>query len=200
MNAEQWYAGGEAVYGHGVGSKERELVALKRDCPAIAVPTGETALLPEGSVVEVVQALGGSYTVQLGWRLFRIDGADGDALGKPPRQKPVLPENASDEEVERLVWEQLRSCYDPEIPVNIVDLGLVYACEVVRQTDGSRWVRVAMTLTAPACGMGPVLTEEVRRRVLEVPTVKECEVELVFDPPWDRSRMSEAAQLALGVF
>ncbi|WP_459829261.1 putative Fe-S cluster assembly protein SufT [Hydrogenophilus islandicus] len=177
-----------------------ETVALKRDCPVIAVPTGEPAILPEGTVVEIVQALGGSYTVQLGWRLFRIDGADADALGKTPRPKPQLPEGADDQAVEALVWEQLKTCYDPEIPINIVDLGLIYDCQVIPQTNGSRHVHIRMTLTAPACGMGPVLTEEVRRRVLEVPTVESCDVELVFDPPWDRSRMSEAARLATGTY
>jgi len=177
-----------------------ETVALERDCPVIAVPTGEPAILPEGTVVEIVQALGGSYTVQLGWRLFRIDGADADALGKTPRHKPQLPEGADDQAVEALVWEQLKTCYDPEIPINIVDLGLIYDCQVIPQRNGSRHVRIRMTLTAPACGMGPVLTEEVRRRVLEVPTVESCDVELVFDPPWDRSRMSEAARLATGIY
>jgi probable FeS assembly SUF system protein SufT len=177
-----------------------ETVHLTRNCPVIEVPSGMTAVMPEGTEVEIVQALGGSYTVQVGWRLYRIDGRDADALGKTPRPKPQLPEGADDQAVEALVWAQLRTCYDPEIPINIVDLGLIYGCQVIPQTNGTRHVHIRMTLTAPACGMGPVIAEEVRQRILEIPTVASCEVELVFDPPWDRSRMSEAARLATGTF
>ena len=133
-----------------------------------------------------------------GW-LYRIAGADADALGKKPAQPPKLPENAGDSDVEALVWEQMKTCYDPEIPVNIVDLGLVYFCEVRRRDDGRRDVAVEMTLTAPGCGMGEILVEDVREKIALIPTINDVAVELVFDPPWNQSMMSEAAQLEAGL-
>ncbi|AHE98100.1 putative Fe-S cluster assembly protein SufT [Thioalkalivibrio paradoxus] len=178
----------------------QETIKLSRDCPAVAVPTGQRVLLGDGGEVGLVQALGGSYTVMAQGRLFRVDSKDADALGKEPTPPPQLPDDASDEEVEKLIWDQMRSCYDPEIPINIVDLGLIYRCDIERSAGGGRKVSIDMTLTAPGCGMGNVLAADVWQRVMDVPTVEEAKVELVFDPPWDASRMSEAARLQTGMF
>ena len=148
----------------------------------------------------ITQALGGSYTVFVEGNLFRIAGKDGDAIGKEPTEPLSLPENASDDEVEALVWNQLRTCFDPEIPFNIVDLGLVYEANLSTREDGQRGVEVKMTLTAPGCGMGEILVDDVRSKLEMIPTVAEADVELVFDPPWGRHMMSEAARLETGMF
>jgi probable FeS assembly SUF system protein SufT len=131
---------------------------------------------------------------------MRIAGQDADAIGKEPPQAIELPEGASDDEVEKLVWRQLRTCFDPEIPINIVDLGLVYEAEVQANDAGSRTIQIRMTLTAPACGMGETLVDDVRGKIEMIPTVAEVDVELVFDPPWNRSMMSESARLDTGMF
>lgn len=178
----------------------QETITLERDTLAIAVPSGQKVLIGKGSQVALMQALGGSFTVTAQGRMFRINGQDADALGKTPLPPPELPENASDADVEELVWEQMRSCYDPEIPINIVDLGLIYSCEIENKGDGTRRVWIEMTLTAPGCGMGDTLANDVWQRVMEVPTVEEASVEMVFDPPWDASRMTEAARLETGMF
>ena len=156
--------------------------------------------LPAGTHGYITQALGGSFTVFVEGNLFRIDGDDADAIGKEPPPKPQLPENATDTDIETLVWKQLRTCYDPEIPVNIVDLGLIYDCIIDRAESGERIVRIDMTLTAPGCGMGDFLIEDVRSKVLAVPTIAEADVELVFDPPWNQTMMSEEARLEVGLF
>lgn len=177
-----------------------EPVKFERDCDAVLVPQGERVSLPAGSVGYITQALGGSFTVFVEGNLFRIAGSDADAIGKEPVEAPVLPEDASDADVERLVWQQLRTCFDPEIPINIVDLGLVYACVLGRTDDGRRKVEVKMTLTAPGCGMGEILIDDVRSKLELIPTIAEADVELVFDPPWNQSMMSEAARLETGMF
>jgi probable FeS assembly SUF system protein SufT len=174
-------------------------VKFERDCAAVLVPQGETVTLPAGSIGYITQALGGSFTVFVEGNLFRIAGADAGAIGKAPPEPLRLPDDAADEAVETLIWQQLRSCFDPEIPVNIVELGLVYACELERTEDGRRKVSIKMTLTAPACGMGDILVDDVRNKVECVPTVAEADVELVFDPPWNQSMMSEAARLETGM-
>ena len=132
--------------------------------------------------------------------LFRVAGKDADAIGKEPVEPPALQEGASDDDVEVLAWRQLRTCYDPEIPINVVELGLVYRCVVVPQESGQRRIEVEMTLTAPGCGMGEVLVDDVRSKLELIPTVIEADVELVFDPPWNQSMMSEAARLETGMF
>ena len=180
-------------------SRTSEPVKFERDCAAVLVPQGESVTLPAGSVGYITQALGGSFTVFVEGNLFRIAGEDADAIGKEPPPPLLLPEGAGDEEVEKLVWEQLRTCFDPEIPINVVELGLVYACDLETQPDGSRKANIRMTLTAPACGMGEVLVEDVRTKVERVPTVSEADVELVFDPPWNQSMMSDAARLETGM-
>jgi probable FeS assembly SUF system protein SufT len=125
---------------------------------------------------------------------------DADAIGKVPVMPPELPENATEQDVEKLLWDQLKTCYDPEIPVNIVDLGLVYSCELENMAEGDRSVSVRMTLTAPGCGMGDILVDDVRSKLELVPTISQVDVELTFDPPWNQSMMSEVARLETGMF
>ena len=132
--------------------------------------------------------------------LFRIAGEDADAIGQEAVKAPELPPNATVEDVRKLAWEQMRSCYDPEIPINIVDLGLVYECEVQENEDGTRTVEAQITLTAPGCGMGEILVDDVRDKLQRIPTVREARVSLTFDPPWNQSMMSEAARLQTGMF
>jgi probable FeS assembly SUF system protein SufT len=183
-----------------VYSRSSEPVRFERDCEAVLVPQGESVTLPAGSVGYITQALGGSWTVFVEGNLMRIAGKDADAIGKEPPAPIELPEGASDDEVEKLVWTQLRTCFDPEIPINIVDLGLVYEVAVRRREAGDRLVEVRMTLTAPACGMGEILVDDVRGKLEMIPTVAEADVELVFDPPWNRNMMSEVARLETGMF
>jgi probable FeS assembly SUF system protein SufT len=180
-------------------SRSSEPVRFERDCDVVMVPQGESVTLPAGSVGYITQALGGSWTVFVEGNLFRIAGKDGDAIGKEPPQPLELADDADDEAVERLVWQQLRTCFDPEIPINIVDLGLVYEAAVQPRDGGRRMVDVKMTLTAPGCGMGEILVEDVRSKLELIPTVDEADVELVFDPPWNRTMMSEAARLETGM-
>ena len=181
-------------------SRNSEPVRLDRDCEAVLVPQGDEVTLPAGSVGYITQALGGSFTVFVEGNLFRIAGHDADAIGKDPPQALQLDEGADDAAVERLVWSQMRTCFDPEIPINIVDLGLVYEANVIHRDDGNRQVEVRMTLTAPGCGMGDILVDDVRSKIEMIPTVVEADVELVFDPPWTRHMMSEAARLEIGMF
>ncbi|MBP6797402.1 MAG: putative Fe-S cluster assembly protein SufT [Luteimonas sp.] len=180
-------------------SRSSEPVRFERDCAAVLVPQGEEVTLPAGSAGYITQALGGSWTVFVEGNLFRIAGRDADAIGKEPPEPLELPDGADDAAVEQLVWKQLRTCFDPEIPINVVDLGLVYEATVRPVGDGLRNVDVKMTLTAPGCGMGDILVEDVRSKLELIPTVDEADVELVFDPPWNRSMMSEAARLETGM-
>ena len=177
---------------------DNEPVNFTRDVEAVIVPAGVNVKLRQGQQGYITQALGGSFTVYVEGNLFRIAGRDADALGKERDEAPALAADASDDDVRQLAWERMKGCYDPEIPVNIVDLGLVYECEVVPEGDG-RVVSVKMTLTAPGCGMGEVLVADVKEKVEIIPTVKRADVELVFDPPWDQSMMSEAARLQTGM-
>jgi len=188
-----------AAHRAAVYSRSSEPVRFERDCAAVLVPQGEVVTLPAGSIGYITQALGGSWTVFVEGNLMRISGKDADAIGKEPPTPIELPEGASDDEVEKLVWTQLRTCFDPEIPINIVDLGLVYEATVARADDGQRRVEVRMTLTAPACGMGDILVDDVRSKIELIPTVAEADVELVFDPPWNRNMMSEVARLETGM-
>ncbi len=181
-------------------SHENEPFVIYRDVRAVVVPAGQEVTLHAGQAGYITQALGGSFTVYVDGNLFRIAGEDADALGKEVVKPPELPENATDEDVLNAVWDQLRTCYDPEIPINIVDLGLVYDCTVVPNEDGTRTIDVKMTLTAPGCGMGDILVDDARDKIEHIPTVREARVELVFDPPWDRSMMSEVARLQTGMY
>lgn len=175
-----------------------EPVTLTRDVIGTLIPAGTRVELPVGASATITQALGGSYTVQVEGHLFRIEGRDADALGKEPAAVPKVDPNASEEDVEKAVWAQLATCYDPEIPINVVELGLIYACRVESTGEGKR-VQVQMTLTAPGCGMGDVLVADVRAKLLQIPGVVDAQVELTFDPPWSRERMSEAALLQAGL-
>lgn len=179
-------------------SSTSEPVTLRRDVIGILIPAGDKVELPADTDAIITQALGGSYTIYVEGHLFRIDGADADALGKESTTELTLPDNASDADVEQVIWDQMKTVYDPEIPVNIVDLGLIYHCDV-QHRDDQRSVHVQMTLTAPGCGMGDILVNDVRTKVLAVPTVEDAQVELVFDPPWTQNMMSEAARLATGM-
>jgi probable FeS assembly SUF system protein SufT len=176
-----------------------EPVTLSRDCPAVLIPAGERVTLPKGTTGFVTQALGGNFTVYIEGNLFRIAGRDGDAIGKPALTAPELPEDATEAEIESAVWQQLRTCYDPEIPINIVELGLVYECSIERAPSGNRVAKIKMTLTAPGCGMGEILAQDVRDKVELIPTIERADVELVFDPPWNQSMMSEEARLEAGL-
>lgn len=178
-----------------------EIVALRRDCPAVLIPAGTPITLPEGQQVTITQSLGGSYTCYVEGSLVRIDGKDADALGKSPTQYQFEESEASANGVvdEQLIWQQLATCYDPEIPINIVELGLIYDCKVMPLLEGGNRVDIKMTLTAPGCGMGAVLQSDVANKVKTVPNVTDAHVEIVFEPPWDQSRMSEAAKLQSGL-
>ncbi len=180
-------------------SRTSEPVRFERACEVVMIPSGDVVNMPEGTVGYITQALGGSFTVFVEGNLFRVAGTDADALGKEPVPPPQLPENASDEDVEKLIWDQIKTCYDPEIPVNIVDLGLIYECRVEKLDDQQRKVFIKMTLTAPGCGMGDILVDDVRAKVKLVPTVTDVHVELVFDPPWNKDMMSEVAKLETGM-
>jgi probable FeS assembly SUF system protein SufT len=179
----------------------REIVRLNRDCEGLLIPSGDKIALEKGQEVMITQALGGSYSVIIQGNLARIDGKDADALGKQPAlTTDAEQEIPSDTVDEQLVWEQIKTCYDPEIPVNIVDLGLIYDLQISPMNDGSgQHVEVMMTLTAPGCGMGPVIADDVKRKVLTVPGVSEAHVQLVWEPMWNQAMMSEAARLKLGM-
>jgi len=182
------------MFGH-----SNEPVTLARDVRAIIIPMGEELLLREGTTGFITQALGGSFTVYVEGNLFRIAGADADALGKEPVRPPEVPDDATDQDIEAVIWQQLRTCYDPEIPINVVDLGLIYRCDVRSLGNGQRAVEVDMTLTAPGCGMGDILVQDAREKIGVIPTVAEVVVQLVFDPPWNQSMMSEEARLQTGL-
>ena len=171
---------------------------LERSVEAITVPTGETIELPAGIVGYITQALGGSFTVFVDGSMFMILGHNADALGKEPLPSPTLPENATQKDVEEAVWNQLRTVYDPEIPVNIVELGLVYTCKVQPQETGYH-VSIEMTLTAPGCGMGDVLVSDAQTKIKLVPEINDVSCQIVFDPPWDQSMMSDEAKLETGM-
>jgi len=179
---------------------DREPVKLSRSCEAVMIPAGTHVVIPEGTEVNVAQSLGGSFTVYVDGNLLRIAGKDADALGREAVAGPTLSDNASDTDVEKLVWEQLKTCYDPEIPINIVDLGLVYECKLAPRDDGKKEVAVKMTLTAPGCGMGGILVQDVKEKLELIPLVGEAKVELVFDPPWSREMMSDEAKLQTGMY
>ena len=181
-------------------SRSSEPVTFERDCAAVMVPQGDEVVLPAGAVGYITQALGGSFTVFVEGNLFRIAGEDADAIGKETPEPLRVSDDATDADIEALAWQQMRTCFDPEIPINIVDLGLVYGCEVIHGEDGTRRIEVKITLTAPGCGMGEILAQDVRGKLEMIPTVVEADVEVVFDPPWNQSLMSEAARLETGMW
>jgi probable FeS assembly SUF system protein SufT len=172
-------------------------ITLHRACDVIEIPSGIKGSLPEGAVVRIMQTLGGSYTVTGGQygAMYRIDARDADALGLPTPE--VLPESERPPFSEQLVWDELKTVFDPEIPVNVVDLGLIYECKI-SDTDGGRKLDVKMSMTAPGCGMGNVLKADVESKLARLPDVKQVNIEIVFEPPWSPALMSEAAKLQLG--
>ena len=184
-----------------------ELVTLTRDCKAITIPYGTETVVFKNEKVYITQTLGGSFTLQRdNGQLVRIDGQDADALGKEvPKEAKVFKIEYGDEkprddkEIEKDVWERLKTCYDPEIPVDIVELGLIYSCKITPHPQGGKKVDIVMTLTAPGCGMSTVLKTEIEQKLSRISGVKEAFVEVTFDPPWNQSLMSEAARLQLGM-
>ena len=178
---------------------DNEPFIIGRPVEAVMVPSGQTITLQPGVAGFITQALGGSFTLYVEGNLYRLPGSQADAIGKEAIRAPELPPNATEDDVRDLAWQQMRTCYDPEIPVNIVDLGLVYECTVTANADGTRDIRVSMTLTAPGCGMGEVLVADVREKLEAIPTVHAADVSLVFDPPWSQSMMSDAAKLQTGM-
>jgi probable FeS assembly SUF system protein SufT len=178
---------------------KREPVVTNRAVLVERIPYGTVHELPAGTSAEITQALGGSFSLLVEGQLVRLKGADADAIGKAVSQAPELPADATQADIDDLVWQTLRTCYDPEIPIDIVELGLIYSCEI--EPEGDKQVRVAiqMTLTAPGCGMGEAIANEVADKLLALPQVVEAKVDLVFDPPWSPDRLSEAAQLMLGL-
>ena len=181
-------------------SARRERVIVRRNVEVACVPDGTPAELPAGTLVQITQALGASFTLLVDGQLKRLAGADADAIGKPVPAAPVVVQAEGPEGVRAQVWQTLKTCYDPEIPVDIVELGLIYACDVLPMDDSDDFrVSIEMTLTAPGCGMGDLLVEEIHEKLLALPRVAQVDLDFVFDPPWDRSRMSEAAMLSLGL-
>jgi probable FeS assembly SUF system protein SufT len=178
--------------------QDKEVVYLTRDCYALMVPSGARIMLHKDSEVIITQSLGQSYTVNIYGNLARIEGHDADALGK--ENTTVLPDLPVDATIDDYIWAELRTVYDPEIPVNVVELGLIYDCKVETDENNQYLVKIVMTLTAPGCGMGPVIADEVKHRVMGLPNVINTEVEIVFDPPWSQEKMSDAAKLELGMF
>jgi len=180
-----------------------EPTTLTRDVEASVVPVGTKVTLQKGEPAHITQSLGGSYTVIVNGNMFRIDGKDADALGLGAQMKTASAAAGpvTQEQVEKQVWDALKTCFDPEIPVNIVDLGLIYDCVVQPLAEGSRSYRVTvkMTLTAPGCGMGPMIAQDAQNKILSIEAVDEANVEVVWDPPWNQSMLSEAAKLQLGL-
>lgn len=178
--------------------QEREVVLTKREVEARLVPSGTEIMIPSDTFVTITQSLGGSFTVAVNGNLARIEGQNADALGKQPLESSFeTPEDGSVNENQ--VWEALRNCYDPEIPVNVVDLGLIYDCQIENGGENGNHVYIKMTLTAAGCGMGPVITEDVKFKVEHVPNVDKVTVELTFDPPWNSDMLTDEAKLELGM-
>jgi probable FeS assembly SUF system protein SufT len=183
--------------------QENTEFTLSRDCEVVQIPSGHKITIPGGTPGVITQTLGGSYTIATYQGLARVSEKDLDALGlEKPQQTDgaVKPSGSSNGTVdEKAVWDQLRQCFDPEIPVNIVDLGLVYDCQLVQKPEGGTKVEVKMTLTAPGCGMGPAIAHDAQSKILSIDGVDEAQVDLVWDPPWNQNMISEAGRMKLGM-
>ncbi|MGH7723935.1 MAG: putative Fe-S cluster assembly protein SufT [Candidatus Eiseniibacteriota bacterium] len=184
--------------------RETESLSLSREVEGVLIPAGTRERLPAGTHVLVTQILGGNYTVMtVDGTMYRVDGKDADALGREvrvPDPRLAAPAISADGTVDpELVWDQLRTVYDPEIPVNIVDLGLVYRCELKPHAEGGQRVEIDMTMTAPGCGMGEFLKQDVEQKLLAIPGLREVAVEIVWEPMWSLDMMSDAARLQLGM-
>jgi probable FeS assembly SUF system protein SufT len=171
---------------------KQDTIEITRECEAMLIPSGVKVTIQKGSLVMITQALGNSYTVYVNGNLARVAGKDGDALGMVILEEPDV--NDLEGSLEEKIWAVLKTCFDPEIPVNIVDLGLVYECRI-----SSQKVEIKMTLTAAGCGMGPVLVADIEQKIRSLKDVTDIKVDLVFDPPWNRSMMSDVAKLQLGM-
>jgi probable FeS assembly SUF system protein SufT len=182
--------------------RTNESVTLTRDVDAAVIPVGTKVTLQKGEQAYITQSLGGSYTVIVNGNMFRIEGANADALGIELSHAPLTASAApaTPEQLEKQVWDAMKACYDPEIPVNIVDLGLIYDCKITPVGETSNKVDVKMTLTAPGCGMGPTLAQDVQNKLLSLESIDEANVELVWEPQWNQGMMSEAARLQLGLY
>ena len=177
---------------------QSNVIVLSRDCEATEVPYGGVQVLPAGTRVRIMQSLGGTYTVAIEQgSMMRIEAKNADALGlaSEPKEAQAAPGQFS----EKLVWDQLKTVYDPEIPVNVVDLGLIYTCQITPAEGSGQKIEIKMTMTAPGCGMGDVLRADIERKLAQLPEVREVHAEIVFDPPWNPGRMSDAAKLQLGL-
>ena len=183
-----------------MGGGDRETIQTLRDCEATQIPQGNSVVIPRGTTVIITQALGGTYTVLTeGGYMLRIESKDADAIGRTPEAVSDTDKDGKPLSLKDRIWAQLKTIYDPEIPVNIVELGLIYYCEASPREEGDGYhVYIEMTLTAPGCGMGPVLQKDVEKKIASVEGVRSAEVKIVFEPQWDQSRMSEAARLQLG--
>ncbi len=183
---------------------ENKKVVILRDVDATMVPSGQRVVLAKDEEANIVQKLGNNYTVIVQGNMFMIEGKNADAIGEQVQEKSQSQDTGNhnkeltQEEIEKKVWEALKNCYDPEIPVNIVELGLVYDCKVEPLKDGGFKVDVKMTLTAPGCGMGPMIAQDVQNKIISIDGVNEANVELVWEPPWSQEMMSESAKLQLG--
>jgi probable FeS assembly SUF system protein SufT len=187
----------------GMSVREYEPIVVSRDCDAILIPYGTPITLKKDSVVYITQSLGGNYTVNINGNLAQVGSRDADALGMDVPEQAVSGADAAPDNIpldEAKVWDELRTCYDPEIPYNIVDLGLIYDCRISKLDTGGHKVEIVMTLTAPGCGMGEFLAADVRNKIQAIPGVQEVKVDLTFDPPWNQDRMTEAVRLQLGMF
>ncbi|MCC2595666.1 putative Fe-S cluster assembly protein SufT [Pusillimonas sp. MFBS29] len=182
-------------------SYTREDVIVSRDCPAVTVPYGSPVTIEKGCEATITQQLGGSYTVMVEGNLYRVEGVDGDALGFEPTEDPVHKYDGpiTEQYVKDAAWSMLATCYDPEIPVDIVNLGLVYACDIIPIGEELFRIEVKMTLTAPGCGMGTFIADEARSKLLSIHGVDAVTVDLVWDPPWSREMISEPARLQMGL-
>jgi probable FeS assembly SUF system protein SufT len=182
---------------------QNEPVTLSRDVDAAVIPVGTKVTLQKGEQAYITQSLGGSYTIIVNGNMFRIEGANADALGIERTETPIQKTAgapATPEQLEKQVWDAMKTCYDPEIPVNIVDLGLIYDCKLTPIGEGSNKADIKMTLTAPGCGMGPTLAQDVQNKLLSIEGIDEANVELVWEPQWNQGMMSEAARLQLGLY
>jgi probable FeS assembly SUF system protein SufT len=176
-----------------------ERIEISRECEGVQIPAGTKVTLEKGLEAFITQSLGGTFTLQVPayGGLYRVAGKDADALGKKPEDAGVISAQGGD--LEAMVWEQLKSCYDPEIPVNIVDLGLIYGMEIKDQADGTKRVEVKMTLTAQGCGMGASIAYDAKNKLTGLPGVSEAEVDLVWDPPWTPQMITPEARERLGI-